>query len=97
MNGLGVPKDHKKAFHWLLKSAEQGFAISQGAVGGYYGDGIGVPQDLVKAYAWFSVATANGVEDFMSSRDNTAQRLTPDQLAKGQELAASYFEKYQPK
>ena len=96
-NGLGVTKNDKQAVAWWRKAAEQGHPFAQGSIAACYGDGSGVPQDYVQTYAWFSVAAANGVEEFAKSRDKAAKLLTPDQLAKGQELAASYFEKYQPK
>ena len=95
--GKGTPQDYKQAFYWFLKAAEQGVADAQHNVGSMYALGQGTPQNHVKSYTWYSVAAANGYEQSSQARDNAAQRLTPEQLAKGQELAASYFEKYQPK
>ena len=90
-------KNYKQAMHWYRRAAEQGNPEAQHNMAAMYFDGRGIPQDYVQAYAWFSVAAANGVEISPPERDKTAKRLTPEQLAKGQELAASYFEKYQPK
>ena len=41
--------DLKKAFHWFLKSAEQGFVSAECNVGVCYANGIGVEQDYSKA------------------------------------------------
>lgn len=96
-NGRGVPQDYKAAVAWYRKAAEQGDASSQFNLGFMYGNGRGVPQDDKEAYAWSSVAAASGDADAVKNRDILAKKLTPDQLAKGQELAKQYFEKYQPK
>ena len=92
-----MQQDYKQAVTWYRKAAEQGDEGAQHNLGAMYGRGEGATQDFVKSYAWYSVAAANGSKQSSEARDNAAQRLTPDQLAKGQELAASYFEKYQPK
>jgi len=62
-----------------------------------YYEGAGVPQNEVQAYAWFSVSSANGNISAIENRDIVAKSLTQDQLAQGQELAANYYEQYQPK
>jgi hypothetical protein len=94
--GRGMPQDYKQAVTWFRKAAERGDEMAQHNLGAIYSRGEGVPQDFVKSYAWYSVAAANGSKQSSEARDNAAQRLTPEQLAKGQELAANYFEKYQP-
>jgi len=79
------------------KAAEQGIAHVQSIIAGMYISGSGVPKDIVQAYSWFSVAAANGDKESIYSRNTIAEKLTPEQLTEGQELAAYYFEQYQPR
>jgi TPR repeat protein len=75
--------------------AEQGDVDAQLNLGGMYGMGVGVPQNDVKAYVWFSVIAAQGNErakTAKTARDRVSERLTPDQLARGQEIAIRCFE-----
>lgn len=96
--GLGVPQDFKKSAAWYRKSAEQGYACSQRDLGLLYIYGRGVPQDFSQAYSWLSVAVANGCEyDAISRRDALSKKLSKSKLEHAQEVAASYFEKYQGK
>ncbi len=62
-----------------------------------YRQANGVPRDYKQAYAWYSAAAANGYESALSSRDDMANLLSPDDLISAQKLAAEYFEKSQPK
>jgi hypothetical protein len=62
-----------------------------------YYDGNGVIQDYVQAHAWVNVSSANGNNNGQKGRDLIAKNMTPEQIAKAQELAKQYFEKYQPK
>ena len=72
--------------------AEQGNATAQTQLGFMYERGEGVPQNNVRAYVWFSVAAAQGYEVARSSRDIASERLTPEQLARGQDMATRCFE-----
>ena len=68
-----------------------------------YGNGEGVPKDMVNSYAWYNVASANGYESVpelksaSELRDLIAKEMTPEQIAKAQELSKVWFEEYQPK
>ena len=62
-----------------------------------YGNGEGVPKDNVNAYAWLNVAAANGNDHGPKNRGLIAKDMTPEQIAKAQELSKVWFEKYQPK
>ncbi|MFX8676627.1 tetratricopeptide repeat protein, partial [Acinetobacter baumannii] len=59
-NGEGVTKDHKKAFEWALKAANQGDVESQNNIGLAYENGDGVAKDPVLAKEWFEKAANNG-------------------------------------
>ena len=62
-----------------------------------YGNGEGVPKDNVNAYAWYNVGSANGYDGASKNRDLIAKEMTPEQIAKAQELSKVWFEEYQPK
>jgi TPR repeat protein len=72
--------------------AGQGDADAQVNLGLMYANGEGVSQKNVRAYVWWSVAAEQGREDAKNDRDMVFERLTPDQRARGQEIAAKYFE-----
>ena len=91
-NGDGVPKDDAEAVRWFRLVAEQGDAIAQSNLGLMYEYGDGVPQNNVRAYAWYSVAAAQGNEDAKNNRDIISETLTPEQLARGQDIATRCFE-----
>ncbi len=57
-----------------------------------YANGAGVRQNNVRAYAWFSVAAAQSGNDASGYRDIMSDSLTPEQLARGQEIATKCFE-----
>ena len=57
-----------------------------------YANGRGVPQNNVRAYMWWSVAAAQGNENARANRDRIADELTPETLARGQDMATRCFE-----
>jgi TPR repeat protein len=59
-NGIGLPQDYNKAVHWIQKSADQGDAEAQAALGYMYAKGQGVPQDNAEAVHWYSKAADQG-------------------------------------
>jgi len=88
-NGQGVPQDYAQAISWYRKAAEQGEAHAQNNLGFMYEYGQGVPQDYVIAYALFNLsATGDPSSDnpATNNRSKLAARMTPQQIAAGQEL-----------
>ena len=79
-------------FEETKRLAEQGNAFAQYNLGVMYDNGEGVSQNNVRAYVWWSVAAAQGYEDARTNRDIMADRLTPEQLARGQDMATRCFE-----
>ena len=94
LRGEGVPKNAAKAAHWYRKAAEQGFKEAQGVIGLWCAQGKGIPEDRAKGYAWSSIAAAQEDEHAKENKVIIKRVLTPAQIAKGQELAAKYWEKY---
>ncbi|KAG2208222.1 hypothetical protein INT47_006077 [Mucor saturninus] len=57
--GLGVEINHEIAFHWIEKSANQGYSMSQNMLGEMYSNGRGTTQDLNEAVLWFRKSLNN--------------------------------------
>ena len=85
--GEGVLQDYKTAAKWFTLAAEQGNATAQLNLGLMYGLGNGVLQDSVYAHMWANIASANGDENGGKLRDLIAEKMTPSQLEKAQDLA----------
>ena len=91
-DGRGVPQNYAEAVKWYRLAAEQGYALAQFGLGVMYHEGRGVPQNGVMAYVWESLAAAQGYEVAKYNRGISAEQLTPEQLARAQEIAARCFE-----
>ena len=63
----GVQKDYTTAFRFYLEAAEQGHALSQCYVAGFYHLGQGIEKNDAKAFIWFKKAADNGMIDAMTS------------------------------
>ena len=88
-NGQGVAQDYKAAVKWYTLAAQQGFADAQNNLGVMYGKGQGVVQDYVKAHMWYNIAAIDGnSEKAAPNRDAIAEKMTPAQIARAQELAS---------
>ncbi|MEO5334057.1 MAG: sel1 repeat family protein [Magnetococcus sp. YQC-5] len=89
--GKGVPRDHMEAEKWYRKAAEQGSAIAQFVLGLLYHENLAVPQDLIQAHMWANLAASHGVKGhFAELRDKIEKQMTPEQIAKAQELARNW-------
>ncbi len=51
--GEGIRQDHRKAFEWYQKSANQGVSQAQYNLGVMYDQGLSVRQDHRKAFEWY--------------------------------------------
>ena len=89
--GEGTPQDYAEAAKWYRLAAEQGDASAQNNLGVMYELGEGVPKDYVKAYAWLNLSAANGKENAARGKDLLRSRMTAEQVAEGQKLAAELF------
>ena len=64
MKGAGVPQDTAKGVEWIRKSAENGFAEAQYALGLFYSEGkAGLKQDKPQSAQWFLKAAQQGHKD----------------------------------
>ncbi len=92
--GLGIDQDYRKAINWYGKAAKKGYEMAQYRIGLMYAEGHGVTQSNVKAYAWLRNAFSRGVAEAKENMDETAKKLTSEELEEAQELAQTYSNKY---
>jgi TPR repeat protein len=72
---------------WYKLAAAQGNAKAQFNLGISYAKGEGVAQDYLRAHMWLNLAAIGGDADAVKSRDITARKMTPQQIAEAQKLA----------
>ncbi len=94
-DGKGVTQDYKQAFHWYKKAAELGEEKAQYNLGVMYSKGQGVTQDYVMTHKWFNIAGANGDAEAAKSRNIVEKLMTPQQIAKAQDLAREWMQKHE--
>lgn len=90
LRGEAVGQSDIEAVKWFRKAAEQGNSFAQGKLGAAYEEGRGVPKDYVKAYMWLILAAAQGERGISRFRDHIAQKMTPEQVARAQEMARNW-------
>lgn len=90
--GQGRPQDYAEAVKWYRKAAEQGHALAQVYLGVMYFNGNGVPRDNVKAHMWYDLAAAQDVKFAVTSRDQVAAKMSPDQITEARRLAREWRE-----
>ncbi|MBS1180197.1 MAG: podJ 2 [Proteobacteria bacterium] len=78
---LGSP-DYALAAKWFQEAAELGIRDSQFNLGILYARGLGVPRDLATSYKWFALAATAGDTDSAKKRDDLAQVLSKEDLAR---------------
>jgi len=96
-DGRGVQQDYAVAVKWYRKAASQGYDKAQFNLGLMYVNGQGVPQDYVRAQMWLNLAAATFPASDAANRDKAARdrdmlaaKMTPDQIAQAQALAAAW-------
>lgn len=99
--GWGTTQNHPEAVKWYQKAAEHGIPIAYSYsllnLGLIYAEGReGVPQDNVQAYKWFSLAAKAENTEAAKAIEDIAAKMTPEQVAEAQSLAASWEEKHTP-
>ncbi len=95
----GVTLNYEQAMQWYRKAAVQNYAPALYNIGLLYYYGQGIPQDYAQAYLWVSLAvnalpadakktiTADQ-QKFSDMRKQIAAKMTPEQIAEGDKLAA---------
>jgi TPR repeat protein len=91
-NGEGVPENDAEAVKWYRKAADQGSANAQANLGVLYYLGDGVPQNFIRSYVWMSMAKAQGNKSATDNLEILKPKMTKQQIAEGQALAARCYE-----
>ena len=91
--GEGLAENDAEAVKWFRQAAEQGNALAQSNLGWRYYWGDGVLQDFVRAHAWLNLAAAQGNKKAAEQRDRLREKMTTEQVAEAQKLAASLFKR----
>ncbi|MBN9669340.1 peptidoglycan-binding protein [Roseibium aggregatum] len=88
--GGGGQPDYKAAAKWFELAANYGVKDSLFNLGILYAGGIGVDRDLVASYKWFAIAADQGDPEAAKRRDDVANMMDQDALAKAR-LAVENF------
>ncbi len=91
--GQGVAQDDAEAMTWYLKAAEQGDADAQNNIGVMYNEAWGVSRDYVQACMWLKLAAKQDHEEAKDDLAETDAKLTADQIAEAERLAAAWLAK----
>ena len=90
LHGRGANRDYDLAVKWIGKAGEQGHAEAQYNMAMNYNLGRGVPEDLVQAHMWATMASAQGYRAAGELKEDTAARMSEDQVREARDLAASW-------
>ncbi|MDZ7667490.1 MAG: SEL1-like repeat protein [Desulfotignum sp.] len=96
---MGASADYSDGLHQYLRGqysnalneftplANEGNPEAQYILGSMYAQGKGVLQDYAQAHAWFNLAASQGHGKAALYRDEIAQKMTSNQVARAQQLA----------
>jgi TPR repeat protein len=88
--GDGGKTNYGKAVKSFRVAAKHRNADAQRMLGRMYEEGEGVRRDYVLAYMWLDLSATGGNRQAREARDKLAQKMSPDQIAKGQRLAREW-------
>lgn len=88
--GRGVARNREEAVVWYKRAAEQDFATAQYNLAFAYALGDGTPVDMVQAHVWFTLAARHGLQAAGVNRGRVAQRMTAEEVAQAEKLAAEW-------
>ena len=88
-----IPNVNKSISSEWEALAEEGSAKAQYKLALMYEKGEGFLQDFVYAHMWANLSVNNGYTDAKSLRDELANKMTPSQMEKAQDLARECLKK----
>lgn len=88
LNGTVSVQDFAQARHWFEKAAHAGDSMAMNKLGEMNAQGLGGPADPVTAYGYYAAAATGGNAYGVIQRDKIAQKLSAQQQAKGERMAA---------
>ena len=72
------------------EAAQSGDPRAMLALGRLHVQGLGTLQDYVQAHLWFNLAASRGEAAALQEREAIAAKMTPEQVARAQQLAAAW-------
>ena len=81
-----------EAIRWYRLAAMQGVSAAQSNLGVIYATGKGVPLNYTQAYIWWSMAQKQGDIDAANDIEILKSRMSQQQIAQAQSLAAKCYE-----
>ena len=90
--GRGAEWNPLEAVTWYRKAALGGHRKAQAQLGTFYLRGHVVGKNDVEAYAWLDNAALQGDRNAARARDELAESLAPDVVARGKERSRQYRE-----
>ena len=97
------PRDHRQAFKWYLKAAENGLSQTYKSVAKYYAAGEFVKQDYEKAYYWITLGKGKNVktsyEEFIAEirshlNEEQIKKIDDNNIKNSQKLAKEHRNKF---
>jgi len=82
------------AMKYFEVGAQYADKLSQLSIGLMYKNGEGVAKDPVMAYAWMDLACERGYPQFVATRDELKETLTPAQLARAESQRTQLAKRY---
>lgn len=91
--GAGVTRDFPAAQRWYRRAAEQGYADAQYVLGIWLSGGVAGTTDPADGYRWLALAERQGHSNAGKVRARAAEKLTQDQIQRGESAALSFTPK----
>jgi len=92
----GTVHDYTEAAKWYRKAADIGVDEAQFKLGQLYAAGHGVTQSFGEAYFWLNLSALHGNEEYAATRDQIAEKITPQQLEDAKRRAREWIPIYNP-
>jgi hypothetical protein len=89
-DGLGVPRDIRRAIHWYERAARAGDPVAQMSLGDLYAVGRGTALDRVRAYVWLDLAAGSGKDWAARRRDGIERKMTVRELHRAKEAIRAF-------
>jgi TPR repeat protein len=91
-SGTGLSQSYAEAARWYRKSAEQGNAEAQFALGDMYASGQGITSDYLRAYMWLTLSAAGSNNKTMPARlrDSLLKQMTSRQIEEAEQLVRDW-------
>ena len=96
LGGNKVLQDFGRAHDLLHKAADAGDNVAQRELGQMFALGLGVAASKPDAYAWYENAALGGDGLAKRMRDEMLTRMTPDEIAQGEQTAKTIAAEIKP-